>query len=62
MKCSCCNKKIGIIVFECKCNLSFCTKCRYPEIHKCTFNYKEYNKKILSKKLERITGTKIIKI
>jgi len=58
-RCSHCNKKIGLITFECKCNEHFCTKCRYPETHLCKFDYKEYGKDLLKKELVKVAAKKI---
>lgn len=44
-----CHCKLGLTAFECKCGLYFCGKHRYPEEHKCTFDYKESQKKELLK-------------
>jgi predicted nucleic acid binding AN1-type Zn finger protein len=34
-----CNKKTGIVPFDCKWGSVFCTKHRYPEEHACTFDF-----------------------
>ena len=39
MPCSKCRKRT-IIVFNCKCGKDFCSRCKYPEDHNCTFDYK----------------------
>jgi len=38
--CATCNKKTGIVPFDCKCGSVFCAKHRYPEEHACTFDFK----------------------
>jgi len=48
IRCSFCNKKIGLINFTCKCEGVFCSLHRYVHTHECT--YKE--EKILEKKEE----------
>jgi hypothetical protein len=61
-KCFSCNKKTGMLGFECKCGYSFCGMHRYPEEHKCDFDYKNEGKarlaaaatKIEAQKLERL--------
>ena len=62
MKCHYCKKKIGIIEFDCKCCNKFCGKCRHPESHSCTFDFKSEQKKKLTKELIKIGPEKIIKI
>lgn len=39
-RCATCNKKTGIVPFDCKCGSVFCAKHRYPEEHACTFDFK----------------------
>ena len=43
MKCYYCNKKC-LFTFKCSCENEFCMKHRMPEDHKCTYDYKFYNK------------------
>lgn len=62
MKCHHCSKKIKGIEFDCKCNNKFCVKCRYPETHKCTFNYKTQQKTKLEKELIRVVPDKLVRI
>ncbi|KAJ0263470.1 Zinc finger A20 and AN1 domain-containing stress-associated protein 9 [Hirschfeldia incana] len=40
-RCLCCNKKVGILGFKCKCGSTFCGEHRYPERHDCSFDFKE---------------------
>ena len=35
-----CKKKIKITDFKCKCNKTFCSKHRPPEMHDCDYDYK----------------------
>ena len=39
-RCANCNKKTGIVPFECKCGNLYCAKHRYAEEHSCTYDYK----------------------
>ena len=59
LRCKNCNKKLGLIPFSCKCNYSFCSKCRYPEEHNCEYNFKKHDKDILKKKLVKVVAKKI---
>jgi len=46
-KCYFCNKKLGLVSFECEsCEKKFCTSCRYPEIHKCPNIDNKINKEL----------------
>jgi len=47
-KCFNCNKKLGLIPFDCKCSNTFCIRCRLPSDHKCNYDFKlEGKEKIL---------------
>ncbi|KAL1291391.1 hypothetical protein HN51_059923 [Arachis hypogaea] len=48
-RCKKCNKKVGLIGFECRCGDLFCGKHRYPEVHECEFNFKDIGRNILAK-------------
>jgi len=62
IKCNKCNKKIGLIVFECKCNGKFCMNHRFADMHDCTYDFKiddmnnliKNNPKIETKKINSI--------
>ncbi|KAK1366639.1 Zinc finger A20 and AN1 domain-containing stress-associated protein 1 [Heracleum sosnowskyi] len=47
-RCLFCKKKIGLLGFACKCGDKFCDMHRYPENHKCLFDYKAFGRAILS--------------
>lgn len=61
-KCDFCNKKIGLIPFVCKCDSSYCAKCRLPSEHKCTFDFKTNGREKINKDNPKITSSKINKI
>ncbi|KAL3521460.1 hypothetical protein ACH5RR_019609 [Cinchona calisaya] len=39
-RCGCCNKKVGLLGFSCRCRGIFCSVHRYPEEHACIFDFK----------------------
>ncbi|KAA0042836.1 hypothetical protein IC582_022282 [Cucumis melo] len=39
-RCRTCNKKVGLMGFKCKCELTFCGIHRYPEKHNCCYDFK----------------------
>jgi predicted nucleic acid binding AN1-type Zn finger protein len=47
-RCATCNKKTGIVPFDCKCGGQYCTKHRYPEEHACTYDFKSEERNKLS--------------
>ena len=62
MRCYHCNKKIGVVEFDCNCNHKFCAKHRLPENHNCEFNHKKFERNKLEKKMVKVEANKIIKI
>ena len=57
-----CTKKLKLTDLVCRCDKLFCSEHRMPEVHKCSFSYKEYGRTILALKLIKCNGQKIIKI
>lgn len=47
-KCHLCEKKVGLLAFDCKCGKVFCSRHRLPENHDCSFDHKTFEKKILN--------------
>ncbi|KAK9698670.1 hypothetical protein RND81_08G122300 [Saponaria officinalis] len=61
-RCSSCNKKVGMLGFECRCGSTFCGSHRYPEEHKCTFDFMEIGKKAIAKANPVIKADKVDRI
>ena len=58
-----CNKKLSLTNnFECECKQFFCVKHKFSLDHNCTFDYKNKQREILQKSLQKITKDKVIKI
>ena len=45
LRCHCCNKKLKMIHFTCKCNHLFCINHHNPHNHNCQYDYKTEKKK-----------------
>lgn len=60
-RCSHCNKKT-IVLITCPCTNVYCLKCRYPELHNCTYDYLKFSKQQILKENPVITGEKLCKI
>ncbi|XP_074317541.1 zinc finger A20 and AN1 domain-containing stress-associated protein 1-like [Silene latifolia] len=58
-RCGCCNKKVGVVGFQCRCGSTYCGTHRYPEEHKCTFDYVEAGKQAIAKANPVIKADKI---
>lgn len=62
-RCENCNKKLGIIVYNCKCNMKkLCAKCKYPENHNCTFDFVKEAQEKLKKNNPAIKFDKLVKL
>lgn len=61
-KCFTCNKKIGLLGFECKCKNMFCSKHLNPEKHNCNYDFKNEQKERLEKQLVKVINDKVIRI
>ena len=62
LRCNSCNKKIGLHSYECKCDGIYCTQCRYPDIHNCSYDFIKEKKEILNKQNPQIKSKQIVLI
>lgn len=63
VKCSICSKKVSLAMqIKCKCNQMFCSAHRYPDHHRCTFDYAKHNKELLARKGVKVVSERIQKI
>jgi len=46
-RCQKCEKKLGVMGFECKCKKQFCIAHLQPQEHACTFDYRAQEKKVI---------------
>ena len=58
-KCWKCNKKVGLLGFECSCQFTFCKHCRYAEDHDCSFDFSKNGKEQIKKNNPLVNGTKL---
>jgi predicted nucleic acid binding AN1-type Zn finger protein len=58
-RCGCCNKKLGLITFPCKCGGEFCSLHRSTADHSCSFDFQADAKKFLSTNLVKVTAKKM---
>ena len=58
-RCWTCNRKIGLLGFQCKCEYFFCSEHRYSDKHECAFDFKAMGKKQLTKANPTIAPAKM---
>lgn len=61
-RCLICRKKVGIYGFSCKCEGYYCTVHRFPETHKCSYDFKLEGKMKITKENPIIIADKINRI
>lgn len=61
-RCWTCNKKTGLLGFECSCGYVFCGKHRHPEEHKCDFDWQQKHRAILEKQNQKCVAAKLERI
>jgi predicted nucleic acid binding AN1-type Zn finger protein len=61
-RCVHCHKKLGLILFSCKCGGNFCAEHRLSDSHNCDYDFKEENKRKLSRDLVKVVGEKLEKL
>ncbi|KAL2237559.1 zinc finger A20 and AN1 domain-containing stress-associated protein 1 [Sesamum indicum] len=61
-RCSSCNKKVGVMGFQCRCGSTFCGVHRYAEKHGCTFDFKGQGRENIAKANPVIKAEKIDRI
>eukprot|EP00922_Rhytidocystis_sp_ex-Travisia-forbesii_P036269 GHVS01053805.1.p1 GENE.GHVS01053805.1~~GHVS01053805.1.p1 ORF type:complete len:265 (-),score=51.81 GHVS01053805.1:970-1764(-) len=61
-RCWCCQAKIGLLGFTCRCGYLFCGKHRYADAHDCCFDYKAYDRQNLAKNNNRVVAEKLERI
>lgn len=44
-----CKCKLGLVAYPCRCSKYFCSEHRFSDDHKCSYNFKEDQKKTLLK-------------
>lgn len=58
-RCWTCNRKIGLLGFQCKCDYYFCSEHRYSDKHECAFDFKALGKAQLTKANPTIAPSKL---
>jgi len=58
MKCDYCKNKV-VFAITCSCKKNYCIKDRKPEDHKCTFDFKEKAKEMLTNQMPVVNSVKL---
>ncbi|XP_011076964.1 zinc finger A20 and AN1 domain-containing stress-associated protein 5-like [Sesamum indicum] len=61
-RCGACQKRVGLTGFTCRCGVTFCGSHRYPEKHRCGFDYKGLGRDAIAKANPVIKAEKLNKI
>ncbi|KEP63127.1 UNVERIFIED_CONTAM: AN1 family Zinc finger domain-containing protein [Hammondia hammondi] len=61
-RCWLCNKKVGLLGFQCRCGYYYCGEHRYADKHDCQFDYKTFEREQLRKHNNRVVADKLQKI
>ena len=60
-RCFSCNKKVGLLGFECRCGYTYCAGHRHAQDHTCTFDYAAFDRERLAKSNPAIVASKLDK-
>ncbi|KAG5539753.1 hypothetical protein RHGRI_020087 [Rhododendron griersonianum] len=60
-RCSSCNKKVGLLGFQCRCGVTFCGAHRYPEEHDCKFDLKAAGKAAIARENPVVKADKVVR-
>jgi len=58
-RCTCCNTKLPLTAFPCRCGGIYCNLHRPDVEHNCTYDYRAENTKLLSTNLVKVVGLKV---
>ncbi len=61
-RCHACNKKTGLMGFQCHCGRWFCSRHKNAEDHNCAFDYKKAGKATLSKDMPKTVANQLERI
>ncbi|KAH1039752.1 hypothetical protein J1N35_041495 [Gossypium stocksii] len=61
-RCMVCRKRVGLTGFRCKCGVTLCESHRYPEDHRCTFDFKKIGREEIARANPLVKAEKLEKI
>ena len=61
-RCYSCNKKVGLLGFECRCGYVYCSSHRHAADHTCPFDYAGFDRERLAKANPLVAASKLDKL
>ena len=61
-RCFSCNKKVGLLGFECRCGYVYCSNHRHAMDHACTFDYATFDREKLAKANPVVAPSKLDRV
>nr|QYC07285.1 SAP9 [Tamarix hispida] len=61
-RCLCCNKRVGLTGFRCRCGDLFCSEHRYSDRHDCNYDYKAAGREAIARENPVVRAAKILKV
>ena len=61
-RCPCCQKRLALTDYDCRCGQRYCSTHRLPESHECQYDFRAANKALLSTQLTRVVGDKLERV
>lgn len=61
-RCFSCNKKVGLLGFECRCGYMYCSGHRHAADHSCLFDYASFERERFAKANPVVAASKIDKL
>lgn len=61
-RCFLCQRKVGLLGFQCRCGFIFCGSHRHADQHDCQFDYRELARQQLSKANQKVVADKLNRI
>eukprot|EP00917_Polyrhabdina_sp_WS-2016_P026394 GHVP01056702.1.p1 GENE.GHVP01056702.1~~GHVP01056702.1.p1 ORF type:complete len:192 (-),score=25.42 GHVP01056702.1:330-905(-) len=57
-----CNRRVGLLGFQCRCEYFFCSDHRHADTHNCPFDFKSLGRSQIEKANERVQADKVERI
>lgn len=61
-RCPCCEKRLALTDYDCRCGTRYCSAHRLPEAHNCSYDFRAANRTVLGAQLIRIVSDKLERV